>query len=175
MLDDLTTFLESVEPLLNGFKERAGKVREILHDPSTTFLIVTTPDPLTLSEARYLEERLIKEDVNCGGYVVNRVHAPVLKEGEHLPSVEPLADELREIPGSSYIGRKRLGRLAHQMLRNAKDFDTLGAKDAEMLADLGSRHGAPVFPIPFYSRDIYSLPGLNRVRADLFDDHGRAD
>jgi hypothetical protein len=39
-----------------------------------------------------------------------------------------------------------------------------------MLARLRSDRHAPVFPVPFYSTDIYTLTGLERVRADLLSD-----
>lgn len=170
MLDDLAVFLQSLAPMWDGFKTRAHKVREILHAPTTSFLVVTTPDPLTVREAVFFDQRLRDEGVRFGGFVVNRVHSPVVGLDEKTPSARELADELTAIPGAGYIGKRTIGRLTPAMLRNAQDFERLAAKDAVMLDELSAGGKTPAFPIPFYSRDIYSLEGLERVRRDLFED-----
>jgi anion-transporting ArsA/GET3 family ATPase len=170
LLQDLSVFLESLSPLLDGFKERAAKVMGLLHDPSTVFFVVTSPDPLTVSESIYFDERLATEGVHFGGYIVNRVHVPVATGDETMPDPAALSDELLEIPGSRIIGAKSVARLAPLILRNAADFDGIARKDQQMLARLRSDRHAPVFPVPFYSTDIYTLTGLERVRADLLSD-----
>jgi hypothetical protein len=87
-----------------------------------------------------------------------------------MPDPAALSDELLEIPGSRIIGAKSVARLAPLILRNAADFDGIARKDQQMLARLRSDRHAPVFPVPFYSTDIYTLTGLERVRADLLSD-----
>jgi anion-transporting ArsA/GET3 family ATPase len=170
MLDDLAVFLESLAPLWDGFKTRAHRVHEILHDPSTLFFVVTTPDPLTVREAVYFDQRLRTEGARFGGFLVNRVHRRVFDGGETAPTAAALTAELTRIPGADFIGRRTLERLAPAVLRNAEDFEGLAKKDGLMLSELSADGSTPTFPIPFYSRDIYSLRGLERVRRDLFGD-----
>jgi len=167
MLDDLTVFLEGLAPLFDGLKERAGNVRNLLHDPATVFLVVTSPDPLTVAEAVLFDDKLHREKVHFGGFVVNRVHRPVLGSGE-APPKQDLVSHLRRIPGAGHVSKVMIGRLAGKLLRNTADFDALAQSDRRTLDKLGARHDVPVFPIPFYATDICSIQGLNRVRADLF-------
>lgn len=170
LLEDMSVFLESLAPLMDGYRERAGRVQEILHNPTTVFLVVTTLDPLTLSDATFLGGKLEEQSAHFGGYIVNRVHQPTVLEGEQWPQREELTELLLSLPGARYMTRHNLRQTAASMLRNGGDFTRLADKDREMLAQLLSEQQVPVFPIPFYSRDIHSLKGLNRVRRDLFDD-----
>ncbi len=170
MFEDLTVFLQSVSPLLDGFRERAGKVRDILRDETTQFLVVATPEPLTAAEAAYFTQRLDELGVNFGGFIVNRVHEPTMRPGETMPTAEELADTLLAVPGAGYFGRRAVERIAPCVLRNSREFDYLAERDGEMLGQFSNDGRTPVFPVPFYSQDIHTLRGLERVRRDLLDD-----
>ena len=45
MLGDLSRFFRSVSGVIDGFGERTRGVAALLRDPSTTFMIVTSPEP----------------------------------------------------------------------------------------------------------------------------------
>ncbi|MBN1946307.1 MAG: ArsA family ATPase [Bradymonadales bacterium] len=170
LLDDIGLFIESMSPLLSGVKERAAKVRDILHDPSTVFLVVTSPDPLTIGEATQMKQRLDDVKVKLGAFIVNRVHRPILRDSEKLPEVDWLVGQLKTVPGAAYIGQEHLDRMASCMIRNAQDIGGLARIDARMIRSLADSSQAPVLTIPLFSRDIYSLKGLQRVRHALFQD-----
>lgn len=170
LLEDMSVFLESLAPLMDGYRERAGRVQKILHNPTTVFLVVTTLDPLTLSDATFLGGKLEEQSAHFGGYIVNRVHQATVGEDEQMPQSDELTDLLLSLPGARYMTRHNLKQTAASIIRNGGDFSRLADKDREMLKLLLSEQQVPVFPIPFYSRDIHSLKGLDRVRRDLFDD-----
>lgn len=182
MLDDLTVFLEGLAPLFEGLKERAGRVDALLHDAATAFVVVTSPDPLTVSEALYFDDRLAQERLRLAAFVVNRVRTPVRGSdagAAELRDASALVAALRRLPGSARHDDAELQRLAPKVLRNAADFDGLAAADQVALQRLrdnrkggtgGRGDSVPVFPIPLYSTDIYSMSGLDRVRRDLFGD-----
>ncbi len=179
MLDDLTVFLEGLAPLFEGLKERAGRVDALLHDSATAFVVVTSPDPLTVSEALYFDDRLAQERLRLAAFVVNRVRTPVRgadASAAELRDASALVAALRRLPGAARHDDAELQRLAPKVLRNADDFDGLAAADQVALQRLrdnrkgGSVEAVPVFPIPLYSTDVYSMTGLDRVRRDLFGD-----
>src|SRR5436190_9006835 len=45
LLRDVSTFLRALGGLMDDFRERAKAVKAVLSDPSTTFLVVTSPEP----------------------------------------------------------------------------------------------------------------------------------
>ena len=52
MLGELSTFFRSLSGVIDGFGERIRGVAELLRDPETSFLIVTSPEPEPAREAR---------------------------------------------------------------------------------------------------------------------------
>lgn len=169
LLNDTAVFVENLAPMFDGLKDRARNVHELLRESSTGFMIVTSPDPLTVTEATYFDERLREENLNFGGFIANRVHQP-LGDTQEFPTKKRLADMLREIPGSRRIHTNQIGRLASLLLANAEDFERLAEADHAMLSELAELRPKAVYPVPFYSRDIHSMKGLERVRCDLFGD-----
>jgi anion-transporting ArsA/GET3 family ATPase len=159
MLRELGSFLSNFRHMFEGFHSRARRVREVLGSNATSFLIVTAPDPLTVDEARFLRERLREEQIPFGGYIVNRVHQPYLPREALETPVSVLAKELGE-PES----------LVEKLVENASEFQVLADLDAHTLISLRERVGSRVIirSIPYCSRDIHSLEGLEWVRRALF-------
>jgi anion-transporting ArsA/GET3 family ATPase len=71
-LSDLSEFLFSIEDLYDGFKERAEAVYDLLAEPTTSFLVVTTLEEVPFEEARYFVERLREAGMHLHGAVVNK-------------------------------------------------------------------------------------------------------
>ena len=169
LLNDTAVFVESLAPLFDGLKDHARNVHELLRESTTGFMIVTSPDPLTIAEAIYFDERLREEKLNFGGFIANRVHG-TLQGARELPTPNRLAGLLREIPGARRIPTHQIEQLASLLLANAIDFERLAEADLTMLDRLSELRPGAVHPVPFYSTDIHSMKGLERVRRDLFGD-----
>ncbi|MCA9562568.1 MAG: ArsA family ATPase [Myxococcales bacterium] len=169
MLEDTAVFLEAIAPIFDALKERATNVRELLHDKKTTFLVVTSPDPHTVAEAIYFDEKLKAHKVDFGGFVVNRVRQSIMPSGEEVPSARELAEQIAAIPGADLMDPSEVARLAEKLKSNGKEFDLLAAADRAAIDRLVEDQATAVFEVPFYSTDIYSIRGLNRVRDDLFE------
>src|SRR3954449_1221551 len=73
LLRDVSVFLRSLGGLIDGFRERAAAVKAVLADPSTTFLVVTSPEPAPVDEAIFFHGKLAEAGMPFGGLVVNRV------------------------------------------------------------------------------------------------------
>jgi anion-transporting ArsA/GET3 family ATPase len=74
-LTDFAGFLQLWNDVLfDGFSRRAEAVKELLAGKETCFLAVATPQRPSLAEAIFLFERIIKNRMQFGGFVINRVH-----------------------------------------------------------------------------------------------------
>ena len=75
-LEAMAEFITELNDLFGGFKHRAAQVQKTLRMPEVAFVLVTSPSPMSIREARYFSERLASHDMPRGAFVVNRFHAP---------------------------------------------------------------------------------------------------
>jgi anion-transporting ArsA/GET3 family ATPase len=159
MLGELSRFFSSLSDVIDGFGEQTRAVAELLRDPGTTFLIVTSPEPEPAREASFLADRLRETGMARGGLIVNRVHT----EGLHGRSSEQVAELLAPELGE---------RLAARVASNLADFDVLARRDAATVTRLSSEldelAAMPVL-VPYLDEDITDLAGLARIAKHLLD------
>jgi anion-transporting ArsA/GET3 family ATPase len=156
MLNDLSTFFRSLSGVLDGFGERTRGVAKLLRDSSTTFMIVTSPEPEPSREAVFLAERLSESAMSRGGLIVNRVHFDGL--GEH--SAEALQELLAPDIGD---------RLAARVAGNLADFDVLAQRDRATIDRLSQQLPEPhPILVPHLDEDVRDLAGLDRLAKHLF-------
>ena len=98
-------FFRSLGGLIDGFKERTKGVKELLADPATTFLVVTSPEREPVEEAIYFRGKLREAKLPFGGLIVNRVQP----FGTEPADEEALARELRRRQARGE-GRRDVGR-----------------------------------------------------------------
>ncbi|MBX3270902.1 MAG: AAA family ATPase [Sandaracinaceae bacterium] len=72
LMEELAAFFEVFVHLRAGFAERAAAVRARLADPTTSFVLVTAPDPTHLSDAAYLRDGLLDRDTPIDAVIFNR-------------------------------------------------------------------------------------------------------
>jgi anion-transporting ArsA/GET3 family ATPase len=156
MLSDLSTFFRSLSGILDGFGERTRGVSQLLRDTSTSFLIVTSPEPEPAREAPFLAQRLSEKGMSLDGLIVNRVHFDGLGERSVEQVQELLEDDLGE-------------RLAHRVASNLADFDVLVRRDRETIAQLSEqlRERDPIL-VPHFDEEVRDVSGLTRLAAHLF-------
>jgi anion-transporting ArsA/GET3 family ATPase len=156
LLGDLTAFFRSLAGTVEGIRERARGVGELLRDPKTTrFLIVTSAERDPAQEAIALGEHLAENGMPFGGLIVNRVHLDGL--GGHTPQEVKalLAPELGE-------------RLAARVAENLADFDVLVRRDEQTIAHLrGALDDQQPILIPNLVEDVHDIDSLARVAAYL--------
>ncbi len=143
VLNDLTDFASNFEHLVEGFHVRAEEVQRALRDPNTSFVLVTTPEPDTVTATIELHDDLVRESFPIAGIIVNRVHDfPSLAgdTGDEYP--DPLRRKLRS---------------------NYSDFIALGQRDARALRRLRRDTTAPVLAtVPVLEDPPSSLTSLHR-------------
>ena len=118
LLSDLSEFFQAFSGMVDGFRERAKRVNELLADPATTFLIVCGPQGEPIDEAVYFHRKLVEAKLPVGGVIVNKVHYETdadLAEGEVEADLHDLLDdelaervaaELRRLPGAGRARRR---------------------------------------------------------------------
>lgn len=172
-LEDLAEFVSSFGNMWEGFKLRAARVREILGGRDVAFYIVTAPDSVSLREADYLFERLASEHILVGGFVVNRVHQPFVPQPVLAADPRELERRLRAFldqSGGDPLAGEDLLRLSQRMQQTAREFHVLADRDQERIEALSRRlpDEVAMHTVPFFSTDIFSFTGLDRIRRELF-------
>jgi anion-transporting ArsA/GET3 family ATPase len=156
LLEDLSVFFRSLSGLIGGFRRIAAGVKELLGDPDTTFLIVTSPEREPVEEALFFRDRLRAADMPFGGIIVNRVHAP--------PVTDP---ELARAELTGELGERLAGTVADTL----GDVEVLARRDAEAIEHIKRELGVddPVL-VPLLDQDVFDLDGLARLERCLRDE-----
>jgi len=156
MLGDLSRFFRSLAGVTDAFGERTRRVAALLRDRSTTFMLVTTPEPVPAREAALLAERLDAAGMGRCGVIVNRVQRAGLDGRTPAEVQAQLAPALGE-------------RLAARAAANLADFDVLSRRDGETIARLCEAVSEPSpLLVPHLDEDIGDLAGLACVAGYLF-------
>src|SRR3954447_146014 len=75
LLKDISQFVNGLDSMFGGFRERADATYRLLKAPGTAFIVVAAPEKDALREAAYFVERLDGEGMPLAGLVLNRMHA----------------------------------------------------------------------------------------------------
>lgn len=171
---DAIAFFQAFEGMEQGFRERAQKVMELLANPGSAFVLVTSPRRDAVEEATYFARRLAESDVAVQGIVVNRIH-PRFGD-ESAAGLFARADALggvAETPG----GAGPAAQLS-TLYRNLANFQQVADEERAVIVGLAGTvqvvEGAPVpvTYVPFLSDDVHDFGGLAEVAGHLF---GRAE
>ncbi len=158
-LEQVASFISEINDIFGSWRERADAVAGALRGPDVAYVLVTTPDPLSVREVLYFSDRLREQGMHRDAFVVNRVH-PVYGE---LPSA---ADVDAAIAAKGVA----LGKDAAARLRRVEEEETrLGKMDHLHLMALEGAledEGTLAVRVPAFPYDVYDLERLGRV-ADL--------
>ena len=166
LLQDLSEFFQSFGDMAQGFSERAQRVKELLGQRGTTFLLVTAPQREAIDEGIFFWRRLKEARLPFGGVVVNKVHRDFLAlngaaAGTGSPEDELLAELERLLDGD--------GDLAARVYENFERYQALAARDRENLAHLTERLDDDcIVCVPYFDQDVHDVEGLAQVNAYLF-------
>jgi anion-transporting ArsA/GET3 family ATPase len=173
LLQDLSDFFQSFGDMAEGFSERAQRVKDLLGDRRTTFLLVTAPERDPIDEAFYFWRRLKEAKLPFGGFVVNKVHPDYLQVAEGAGSdtageaLERLVPELER----SLDGTPGAAELARKVAENFQNYRMLAERDRENLKLLTERITEDcVLEVPYFDEDIHDIAGLAQVNRYLFAD-----
>jgi anion-transporting ArsA/GET3 family ATPase len=155
LIADLSEFFQAFSGMVDGFRERAKRVSELLADPATTFVVVCGPQGEPITEAVYFHRKLVEAQLPVGGVIVNKVHYEADEEAEGV--VEADLNGLLE------------PELAERVAQNFADYQALAERDARNVEHL-QRELQPkaVIRIPYLDEDVHDLETLLKIDRYLF-------
>jgi anion-transporting ArsA/GET3 family ATPase len=151
IVQDAVDFFQAFEGMEEGFSARAHAVRELLADPATAYVLITSPRSDSIEETTFFAARLADTGVEPAALVVNRVH----------PTFPPVRLRHLPAPGST------LGALLENHERLAQVADDERRALGGLVAQVAP---APVARLPLLDSDVHDLVGLETMADHLFDD-----
>ena len=166
LLQDLSEFFQSFADMAEGFSERAQRVKELLGDRRTTFMLVTAPERDPIDEAFYFWRRLKEAKLPFGGFVINKVHPDYVKSAVDIDT-DRLVPELKR----SLDGTAGAADLAGRVAENFQNYELLAERDRQNMELLTERVSEDcVLEVPYFDEDVHDIGGLALVNRYLFAD-----
>jgi anion-transporting ArsA/GET3 family ATPase len=161
-LEQVASFISEINDIFGSWRERANEVAGALRGPDVAYVLVTTPDPLSVREVLYFADRLRQQSMHRDAFVVNRVH-PVYGDVPSAADVERAvaAHGMALGPGAA----ERLRRVADEETRVGR-MDQIHLMALEGALEDETSGGSIAVRVPAFPYDIYDLKRLSRV-ADL--------
>jgi anion-transporting ArsA/GET3 family ATPase len=160
LLREVTDFVAAFDGMYEGFKERARRVRDLLHQDSTAFVVVATPDEAALLEGAFFAGRLAGDHLRLGAIVVNRITTAAT-----LPMVPAARRKV-------LAGGDDDQRLLAALLDRHADRATLAAAEQQRINTLLAAvpaGGATRVQVPLLAEDLTDLAGLRRLGGHLLE------
>jgi anion-transporting ArsA/GET3 family ATPase len=148
IVEDAVDFFQAFEGMEQGFSDRAAAVRELLADPSTAYVLITSPRPDSIEETAYFAAKLGETEVEAAALVVNRVH----------PAFAPVAVRPDAVEGPLRGILANHDRLARSVSEENRALSTL----FDQLPD------CPVARVALLATDVHDLDGLATMADLLF-------
>jgi anion-transporting ArsA/GET3 family ATPase len=159
IVQDAVAFFQAFEGMEDGFRTRASAVHELLADPGTAYVLVTSARPDAVTEASFFAERLNERDVEVAALVVNRL-APSF--GDRDDAAGAAAESVTAPVPVAVPGLEALEA-------NLAELNAVAALEAAAYAGLAAQVApAPVGRIPLFGHDVHELEGLQRAADCLF-------
>ncbi|MBU2488345.1 MAG: AAA family ATPase, partial [Proteobacteria bacterium] len=157
-LADLADFFLVFEGMYDGFRARAQKVRELMADPATAFLLVASPQSPSLLEARYFLQRLKDEGMPLGGVVFNRVH---------FSPTDLTSEQVAYMGGKALDAMPEYASAIRALVNNLRLFILLAEADKRSMNRFLAEDNCLNVTnarIPFFPSDVHDLAGLAEIR-----------
>jgi anion-transporting ArsA/GET3 family ATPase len=159
---DAVNFFQAFEGMEEGFRTRAARVRDLLADQDTAFVLVASPRPDSVDEAVHFAGKLAESNMTVTALVVNRVQPRFATD-----------DQIDALP--SLTGDQANSPLA-QLIDNLRGYTAASDREEQAYADLVAKVApAPVYRVPLLNTDVHDLVGLGTVADLLFAGPGVAE
>jgi anion-transporting ArsA/GET3 family ATPase len=158
LLADVQAFVNALDTMFGGFRERAEATYRLLQAKGTSFVVVAAPEPDALREASYFARRLAEERMPLAGLVLNRVHQQLadLTAERSLAAAQQLADA-DPTPQQA---------LAGGLLRLHAERVELSRRESKLAERFAASHpGINLLRLPALGEDVHDLAGLRLVTA----------
>ncbi len=151
---DLSDFFRAFTSLYDGFRERSGRVMELLRSRDVAFVAVAAPTAASLSEATIFQTTLESRAMNFAGFILNRVHTmPAMAEEDRRRIVESTTED-PEHPTAA-------------LFRNYLNFQDIATREWRLIEAAIDRR-LTLTALPILEEDIHDMHSLRRM-AEAFD------
>jgi anion-transporting ArsA/GET3 family ATPase len=155
VVQDAVNFFQAFEGMEEGFRQRAEKVLQLLSDPATAFLLVTTPRRDALDEGRFFAAKLEEAGIPVEALVVNRMH-PRFTDASAKDVRDKAASAIEPELAAAY--------------ENLAEFTQLAEVEEANVAELSEQvRPAPLVRVPFLPSDVHDIDGLAAIGTYLFN------
>jgi anion-transporting ArsA/GET3 family ATPase len=159
IVEDTVALFRSMSGIEEGLRSRAAVVSALLREPTTSFVLVSSPRAEAIDEARHLVEAL-----RAGGYPLHAVIANLLHPlppvcdlaADDLPPTSALADQLAH--HAQLIALASAERDELHALWNAVDTRATAGTDSD---------GVVRREVPLLDHDVHALDTLAEIAAAL--------
>lgn len=152
-LDDALAFFRAFDGMDEGFRKRASEVVTLLRSPTTSYVVVTSPNLETVAEADYFVSKLHEEGLSTAALIVNRIQ----------PTFESVVAE-QNSGMISDLNHLSLQQNLHQLNERAREQYSIVE---ELVAHVSP---APVRFVPLLAHDVASTDALGVVAHHLVTD-----
>ena len=160
LLQDLADFFRNFEGMYDGFKQRADQVLALLRDPDSRFVVVTSPEPPPLREARFFLERLEQEGLHDAGVVVNRVQPELPRD----PSPASLRRAIERLDDGATTQTLAVA-YALRLLDDVRNLAVRQRRD--VAAALYGIDPSALVEVPLLGRGVHDMDGLDAIATRL--------
>jgi anion-transporting ArsA/GET3 family ATPase len=161
-LEQVAGFVSGINELFGGFKERAEQVSSALRSPEVAFVLVTSPDPMAIGEARYFSDTLQASGMNREAIIVNQVHA-IIDPPDLTP--EEQVQALREVLPPSIDASDLQPRL-REALETEHQWAIADRAEVDQL-DEQVGEDTLIVEVPAFDQDVHDLAALAKVASYL--------
>jgi anion-transporting ArsA/GET3 family ATPase len=155
VIKDIVAFFRAFEGMEAGFRERAQAVDDLLSDPKTAFVLVTTPRRDALEEATFFADRLSSNGQQVQALIVNRVHPSF---GEESPYGLRTTAEAVGLEDSDAAARLSV------LYDNLADFREVAELERTHINGLRDKIGNAITAyVPYLAHDVYDFEALHEI------------
>lgn len=162
-LQDIAEFFMLFQAMEKGFVDHAREVEQLLADPRTTFVVVSTLEAAPSHEAAYLAKALKRREFHLGAIIANRVLPDSFTAKSSATSARKLAAAAGgqladDVAAAINADRNDVAHVLAEIAARFHDVGVIATRESERCAEL-----ATLSPL------LVTAPVLNRDVNDLSD------
>ncbi|MGF7123094.1 ArsA family ATPase [Rhodococcus sp. TAF43] len=161
MLSDASAFVQSLDSMFGGFRERASRTYQLLRQEGTQFVVIAAAEPDALREAAFFVDRLSGDDMPLAGLVLNRTHPTLCSlPADHALTGADLLDESEPVEPADELTSAVLRVHAHRAVTAKREIRLLGRFTA-------AHPRVPIIGVPSLPFEVSDLEALRAVGDQL--------
>ncbi|HVL81742.1 MAG TPA: ArsA-related P-loop ATPase [Actinomycetota bacterium] len=164
LLEDLSAFVVDFQSLYDAFKERAAEVLQIMQQPTTGFVVVTTLEGPPLGEAGFFIDRLVDEGLRLAGVVANKTIPARFAEPDARETLEALdVADVQTVARPLGLDEDATRAVLSEGAETLRTLHDLATRDLRRAEELSKRARTRVISVPLLTQDVHDLGSLREL------------